>query len=396
VGLGTSETKVEQMADEPLDDRNLSFLLEPNIYHPLSQLEVPAPFRRPFPQSLTPPSNVKESLDNIDSLLSQCDYLRAGHLAGLVLTSGLIKPTDQRSIFHLLSVRYSCLELSGNVLLAAQEAKSLEDLGSTFYYIEPPHNDAMPEEVVDQPPPKHIVPFHLRIQALRLQSIGFSDPRRGVSSLYDLGAECREHLSSTGLSDADRKVWTARLREIGFRVVNALIEMGDIDCARRTMDATKPSGGDELGLWNLRKVALCLRMGLLREARSLVDSTTCSEPEKAILESLIAVAEERFDEAATLLQQPAIGEGHSLAALAKQNLAVARLYQGNVQQARDILESLVEEGYSFQTLTINLATVYDLTTDKARESKITLAEKVARHQKQAQQARPFTNADFKL
>jgi trafficking protein particle complex subunit 12 len=386
----------DEDSHDSVDDRDLSFLLEANIYHPLSQVEVPAPFRRPFSQPLTAASGLSEALSHLTEFLSHCDYLRAAHLAGLMLVSGLVKPTDQRTIFRLLSIRYSCLELSGNVLLAAQEAKSLEDLGSTFYYIEPPHLEDVPEEIIDRPPPKHIVPFHLRIQALRLQSIGFSDPRRGVSSLYDLGAECREHLQSPGLSNDERTLWTARLQEVGFRVINALIEMGDLDCARRAMNTTKPEGNNETSLWNVRKVILCLRMGLLKEAQRVVAGSVSSESEKAILESLIAIADERFDEAASLLRQPEVEEHALLAGLAKQNLAVVYLYQGNIQQAKDILETLVEDGHSFQTLTINLATVYDLTTDKARERKLMLADGIARRQKQVQQAQPFTNADFKL
>lgn len=389
------DTVVQQPYDPPVDDRDLAFLLEPSIYHPLSQLEVPAAFRRPFPQPLSASSNVREALEQIDKLLSHCDFLRAAHLAGLLLSSGAVQSTDQITIFRLLSIRYSCLELSGNVLLAAQEAKSLEDLGSTFYYTEAP-NETLRDENAERPLPKHIIPFHLRIQALRLQSIGFSDPRRGVSSLYDLGAECREYLTSPTLSDEQRKVWTARLDEIGLRVVNALVEMGDIDCARRTMDATKPSSRDQLSVWYFRKVTLCLRMGLIEEAQSLINNIECPAAQKAILQSLIAVAEERFDAAADLLKQPGVEQDASLAALAKQNLAVVSLYQGNIQQAKEILETLVDEGHSFQTLTINMATVYDLTTDKARESKMGLAEKIAQGQKQAQKARPFTNADFKL
>jgi trafficking protein particle complex subunit 12 len=371
-------------------------VLEPSIYHPLSQLEVPAPFRRPFPQLSTASSNVTDALNQLDQLLAHCDYLRAAHLAGLVLVSGLVKPTDQRTIFRLLSIRYSCLELSGNVLLAAQESKSLEDLGSTFYYVEPPHPESPPEEITERPPPKHIIPFHLRIQALRLQSIGFSDPRRGVSSLYDLGAECREHLSTPSLAEDERVLWTSRLQEVGFRVINALIEMGDIDCARRTMNANNPRSQQELSLWALRKVTLCLRMGLVSEAQTLIDTIECPPSQKAILLSQIAIAEERFDKAAELLQQPNVESDKALAALAKQNLAVVHLYRGNIQQAKELLESLVDDGHSFQTLTINLATVYDLTTDKARESKLSLADKIADYEKQEQKARPFTNSDFKL
>lgn len=387
---------IDSSQNQQVEDRDLSFLLESSIYHPLSQLEVPAPFRRAFPQPPNASANVFAAVSQINELLSQCDYLRAAHLAGLILVSGAVRPTDSMTIFHLLSVRYACLELSGNVLLAAQEAKSLEDLGSTFYYLEPPLDETAADEGAERPLPKHIVPFHLRIQALRLQSIGFSDPRRGVSALYDLGAECREYLSSPIITGEQRQLWSSRLQEIGVRVINALIEMGDIDCARRTMDAMKPTSKDELDLWHLRKLTLSIRMGLLGEAKKLIETMDCPPAKKQILESLIAVAEERFDAAADLLDQPAVQEYPALAALAKQNLAVVHLYRGDIQQAKAILETLVGDQHSFQTLTVNLATVYDLTTDRARDYKMALADRIAQQGKPPSQARSFTNADFKL
>jgi trafficking protein particle complex subunit 12 len=195
----------------PSVDRDLSFLLEPSIYHPLSQLEVPAPFRRPFPQPPSSAVKVSEALKQVDELLAECDYLRAAHLAGLVLVSGAVGSNDLGTIFRLLSIRYSCLQLSGNVMLAAQEAKALEDLGSTFYFLDFPKDALANEEIVPDTPPQHIVPFHLRLQALRLQSIGFSDPRRGVSSLYDLGTECREWLAVASLTPNQRLLAWRRL-----------------------------------------------------------------------------------------------------------------------------------------------------------------------------------------
>jgi trafficking protein particle complex subunit 12 len=387
-------------SDQPQDDLDLSFLFEPSIYHPLSQLDIPGPFRKPLPPPLPATVNLFEAFKQIDRLLAECDYLQAAHLAGLVLVSGAVLPTDQRSIFRLLAIRYSCLELSSNVSLAAQESKALEDLGSNFYYFDPAPETADGDENAEtsglRPLPKHIVPWHLRIQALRLQSIGFSDPRRGVSALYDLATECRDFLASPSLSGAERQLWTTRLEELGVRVVNALIDMGDLDCARRTLDSMRPPEDGSVAVWTMRKAILCIRMGLLGEARMAVESASCGDAERQILRSLLAVADGHFDNAIELLQSPTCATGE-LAALAKQNLAVALLYRSDIQKAREILEGLVDEGHSFQTLTVNLATIYDLTTDRSRELKLTLADRIAQQQHQGQgHARIFTNTDFKL
>jgi trafficking protein particle complex subunit 12 len=377
-------------------DRDLAFLLEPSIYHPLTQLEVPAPFRRPFPQPPSPTVKISEALKQLDDLLGECDYLRAAHLAGLVLISGAIRSNDLATIFRLLSIRYSCLELSGNVMLAAQEAKALEDLGSTFYYLDSAKDTTAKQDIVPGSPPQHIVPFHFRLQALRLQSIGFSDPRRGVSSLYDLGTECREWLAVASLTSDQRQIWSARLEEIGLRVVNALIEMDDFDCAKRTLESLQPAEDENSGVWQMRKFLLCLKMGLVLEASGVAESMHAQPTEKAIFDALLAMSEDDFESAVSLLSNPDIPANSELLPLARQNLAVAYLYKGDIANARGVLETLVDDGQSFRSLTVNLATVYDLTTDRSRDLKLAMADRISKKQRHTKYARHFSNADFKL
>lgn len=381
------------------EERDLSFLLDAAIYHPLSQLEVPGPFRKPF---LPPPSgesSLAPTLEQLDTLLSQYDFLRAAHLAGSILTSGLVRPSDSKTIFHLLSIRYSCLELSGNLLLAAQEAKALEDLSSAFYYDEP--NPEKVEKEVDEAevPHKastHIMPFSLRLQALRLQGIGFSDPRRGVSTLYDIALECREHLSATNATAKQRELWTERLHEVSIRVVNALIEMGDLDCAARTLETMRPGKDAGLALWISRMALLRIKMGDLLKAQKLIESSSLGSQEKLALSSLLAIAEGRYDDASKTLSASEAGADPVMRALIKQNLAVAYLYQGEVRKSRRLLEELVSDGHSFQTLTINLATIYDLSSDRARDLKMSMISQIASQEQGSSQSRVYLNSDFKL
>lgn len=374
----------------------MSFLLDASIYHPLSQLEVPGPFRKPF---LPGPTNdtVERSLEQLDSLLSQCDFLRAAQLAGSILTSGTLRPTDTKTVFRLLAVRYSCLELSGNLLLAAQEAKALEDLSSSFYYDDPnPEEPASEDTDMPRQVPHHIMPFSLRLQALRLQSIGFSDPRRGVTTLYDLAFECREHLSTPGVSVENHSIWSERLQEISIRVVNALIEMGEVDCAARTLATMRPSDDRSTALWTSRMILLRIKMGDVARAHDLVESTTLAAHDKLALRSLVAIAEGQYDEASRALTECEEGTDPDLKALVKQNLAVALLYNGEVLKSKRILEELIIDGYSFQTLTINLATIYDLSSETSRDLKMSMISKIASEQKTTGQLRSFLNADFKL
>ncbi|EXJ69690.1 uncharacterized protein A1O5_06761 [Cladophialophora psammophila CBS 110553] len=379
------------------EERDLSFLLDASIYHPLSQLEVPGPFRKPFlppPNAETP---LKASMQQLDSLLSQCDFLRAAQLAASILVSGTVRPTDAKSIFRLLEIRYSCLELSGNLLFAAQEAKALEDLSSGFYYDEPnPERGADDDLVGGQKVPSHIMPFPLRLQALRLQSIGFSDPRRGVSTLYDVGLECREHLSALSTSSEQRSLWTERLCEVSIRVVNALIEMGDVDCAARTLAGMKPATDEHLAHWTSRMILLKVKMGDVAGAERLIESGSLGPQDKLVLKSLLAIADGRYDDAMKGLSENGATADPDLAALVEQNLAVAYLYQGEVRKSRQLLEKLVNDGHSFQTLTINLATVYDLTSDRSRELKTSMVSQIASHRRHPDRMRAYVNADFKL
>ncbi|OAP57762.1 hypothetical protein AYL99_08500 [Fonsecaea erecta] len=379
------------------EERDLSFLLDASIYHPLSQLEVPGPFRKPFVLPTNAETPLKTSVQQLDSLLSQCDFLRAAQLSGSILVSGTVRPTDSKSIFHLLEIRYSCLELSGNLLFAAQEAKALEDLSSGFYYDEPNSERGADDDLSGgQKVPTHIMPFSLRLQALRLQSIGFSDPRRGVSTLYDVAVECRDHLSAPHTSPEQRKLWTERLGEVSIRVVNALIEMGDIDCAVRTLESMKPESDDHLPLWTSRMSLLRIKMGDVAGAKRFIESGNLGSQEKLVLGSLLDIAEGRYDNAVKSLSEKGASVDSDLVALVEQNLAVAYLYRGEVQKSREILEKLVKHGHSFQTLTVNLATIYDLTSDRSRELKASMVSQIAGRPREPGRIRAFVNADFKL
>ena len=73
-------------------------------------------------------------------------------------------------------------------------------------------------------------------------------------------------------------------------------------------------------------------------------------------------------------------------------------------QTSQLLTELIEEGHSFHALTFNLATVYELCTERSRAKKIELADKVAEKMKSEDDFgegerstwAERSNADFKL
>ena len=64
-------------------------------------------------------------------------------------------------------------------------------------------------------------------------------------------------------------------------------------------------------------------------------------------------------------------------------------------QGKDLLESLVDAGYSSHTLLFNLTTMYELCTDRSKALKLQLAQKVA-DMEPTSKGWEKSNADFKL
>jgi hypothetical protein len=182
-------------------ERDFSYLLRPEIYHPLTNLTTPPAFRASPHQ---PTTNTP-----LPDLLAQ-GHFRAAAIASahaLVSTENPIPPTDHARIFDLLYTRLACLTLlDGGIALAAQEVKALGDLSSAFYYSSEGGGDA-------ENPVHHLVPWDLRVLCVRLQALGFGDPRRAVMSYYDLAREARGRVAEAGArcDHGGLEVWKGRL-----------------------------------------------------------------------------------------------------------------------------------------------------------------------------------------
>lgn len=339
---GSSFYELDPLAPDDLPEtlgKDLSFLLRHNVFHTLSQLDIPPPLRSEF-LILNPGEPLSTSLGTLEKLLAEGRFLVAAHFSASILTSSLIAPTDIKIIFSLFYTRLACLELSGNTVLAAQESKALEDLSSAFYYIDlkldtpansdkdPEHENAHPED------PRHIVPWPLRVLAVRLQSIGFGDPRRSIGGLYEIGLEARREIMRIEATDVERELWRQRLADLGVRSVNALIEMGDFDAARRSLPNLHASG-PETDMTKLRKALLLLRIGDLDAAGQVFGDTNESK-EAALLKPLLSMSDGRYSDAVAewrVLQEDRTRADGPLVA---QNLAVCLLYIGKLDEVPDL------------------------------------------------------------
>lgn len=312
--------------------KDLSFLLRHNIFHPLNHANIPSPLRSEF-IVLNPGEPLSSSLGVLEKLLVEGRFLVAAHFAASILTSSLITSTDVKIIFSLFYTRLACLELSGNTVLAAQESKALEDLNSAFYYIDVGSESSEVDNKDHHVPnhyPRHIVPWPLRVLAVRLQSIGFGDPRRSIGGLYEIGLEARREITNQATGETERKIWRERLADLGMRSVNALIEMGDLDAAKRSLESLQSVESDT-DITKLRKALLFLRTGDVDSAQSIFGDSQDSN-EAALLQPLLSMSDGRYNDAVDQWRALQEDQTRTDAALVAQNLAVCLLYSGKLDE----------------------------------------------------------------
>ncbi|KAL9057162.1 MAG: hypothetical protein Q9162_002490 [Coniocarpon cinnabarinum] len=128
------------------------------------------------------------------------------------------------------------------------------------------------------------------------------------------------------------------------------------------------------------------------------ESNTDDVLSKQALNALIMTSNGEYSEAATEWQNLAndVGEGQEgLKTLSLQNKAVCLVYTSHTTQARVLLDGLTEEQNMPHEVTFNLATLFELTAENARNLKLTLAQRLATHGASSMGNEKF-NADFKL
>lgn len=349
---------------------DLQFLLDHRLYHQVPSNHVAPGFADSKHQ---PPLGTP-----LDSLIQGGHFRRAAETALNELLAST--SADIEHIFKLLYTRLACLVVISRPDLAADEAVPLTDFLNRNT---PDAKDILP-----------IVPWELRLLLVRLQSIAASDDgRRAIMSLYALSAEVRSHLSDAR-ADGDEaavKAWSARLSDLGLRVADTLVEIGELETAARHLDTLASADSDVI---NLRKALLNIRMGDLASAQTALDKVTPSLS-KEIHAALLLTAEGDFAESVEAWR--ALAEKHPGNELLSQNLSACLLYTGRITEARSILERVAGETSAFPVLLFNLSTVYELCTDRAVQRKQDLSQHFAQRTPLATTGGwERTNAEFKL
>ncbi|KAM0343389.1 hypothetical protein ACHAPU_008569 [Fusarium lateritium] len=369
----STATPVSQLGE--VRPKDFSFLLRPEIYHPLTPLNIPVAFRNPQKQP-DPEAPIEELLAN--------GHFRAAAIAAVQeLTgsgaSGSIDPTDYKRIFELLYTRLACLTLIDATPLAAQEVKALEDLNDIRKY-------------VDDTTGEHLAPWELRVLNVRLQSLGFGDYRRAVMSYHDLAREARDRINKAAAQhdNSAREVWKARLHDLGIQVAGALIELEDLTGAAHHLNTLRDRGDGKMAL---TKALMWLHLGDSDSARICARQAVADdENAENLIIALSDMADAEYQSALDTWKELKETMDDEMVGV---NMAVCLLYLGKIQEGRAILEELVESGRSSHTLLFNLSTMYELCTDKSKNMKIRLTERVA-DMEASTAGWEKTNSDFKL
>lgn len=205
--------------------------------------------------------------------------------------------------------------------------------------------------------------------------------------LYALGSECRVNASlALKTSDVETHgLWARRLEDIGVRVAGALVEMGELEAAGRHLEGLEARGvsaggsgredaiAAEEDTMAARKALLYLRIGDVDRARSCIASSSSSASSSASASARSRIISALIDAPAPPSSESGAEENDILT----HNTALANLYKGNISLALETLESLVGKGGRWPGLVMNLATVYELCSERAREKKESLLGKVA-------------------
>ncbi|KAI0189689.1 hypothetical protein EV127DRAFT_431512 [Xylaria flabelliformis] len=379
-------------SDVTVTRRDLSFLLKPEIYHQISPLTIPPPFRNPTrqPAADTPIPTLLTNGHFRAAAIAAAQELTGSGSASAASKTPVLSPTDHTRIFDLLYVRLSCLCLVDAVPLAAQEAKALEDLNSAFY--------------ADADSGTHLAPWALRILVVRLQTIGFGDPRRAVMSYYELAREARSEISRAACAHdhSAAELWKRRLVDLGIRVAGALIEMEDLaGAAAHLASLAEAQGGGveaDRGRLAVCRALLWLHVGDVDAARHCVSHGVAGEMAERVVDALANMADGEYDAALEKWRdlRDEMGENGVEDEMVGVNLAVCLLYTGRMPEGRDFLEELVSAGQTSHTLLFNLTTMYELCSDRAKSLKIRLAESVAEMEPRSGRGWEKTNVDFKL
>jgi trafficking protein particle complex subunit 12 len=359
-----------------IESRDLSFLLQPQNFSKIPPPLIPQePTERTYAALV---QLVKRGLFNSTAVLS------------VQLITDLPDASDTQMLFDLWYIRLASLTLINQTKIAAAESKVLGDLTSPFYR--------------DDLTKAHMVPWHLRVLAVRLQALGFGEWRRGIMAYYILAEEARQE-ANTAIQEEKKvevRLWKSRLYDIGVLVAGSLVETGDLEAAARhlkTLELDRDLRGPTKKNVTTMEALIYLKLGDLNAAShcltrisSPIDPSSgpespgsnSSEDQDAVyvrklLNALILTCQS--DAKTALKEWQDLSDQYPDDAMIQHNCAVAALYTCDLNKSREALETLIDSQNVpvFHTLLFNMATLYELSTENSQSLKTDLVNRVSQN-----------------
>lgn len=152
---------------------------------------------------------------------------------------------------------------------------------------------------------------------------------------YELAREARGKVRKA--KEEERTMWKDRLKDLGIRVGNALVEMGDLEGAARHLKTLTGHGVAEEGDQSMqsRLALLYLRIGDVAAARECAEHTLRSQTGEttiSVLRQLLSMAEGEYEIAIDQWTQLRDASSDQDTAMITQNLAVCLLYTGRLSK----------------------------------------------------------------
>lgn len=296
----------------------------------------------------------ENELAHIDSLsVEELIGKRLFSLAAEKVQDELIRTdgSDHQQIFGLWDTRIKCLLQLRQTTIIKEEARLFGDLGSERYRVE----NAL-----------SIVPWNFRLMMVNIQTGG--EP--ALSRYYALAREARTEEANAQDDSiynelrASPEVWRDRLRQLALHVGATLMNIGDYSTAVDHLSSlfqTLIKGTDED-----KKFAEKAALGLGIVYLKLGDTTNAREyfnkADSKLFTAICSCADADWSDALSLLDY-------------SNNLAIAKVNQGEFKEAIAILEKVVEDTPTNVVLN-NIFTLYDLMHDVGGKSKAAVIESI--------------------
>ncbi len=201
------------------------------------------------------------------------------------------------------------------------------------------------------------VPWELRVLAIRLQALSCDDWRRALMGYYELAREARSNIAACASATREKGeditlLWRGRLYDLGVRVANALVEMGDLKAAAMHLASLKSASGNaatsgEYLAAIMKEALVWLSLGDVASVRGILERLSHGDPhsdesllQRKILAALLQIADGDYDGAIAgwkaLNETDLSSDGSLIGVLAEHNEAVCHLYADRMDEVSSI------------------------------------------------------------